>query len=121
MFNQSQAKGENQHTLLLDESLYPEDDAEIQRILRRLLMAAASSDIRQDLNVEDEYYSYLEQKETEVLIKDKIIAQKDAQLSQKDAQLSKSIKMLIGAGLPKEKVAENLGVDIETVKGMLDS
>ena len=91
-------------------------------------MAAASSDIRQDMNVEDEYYSYLEQKETEVLIKDKIIAQKDAQLSQKDAQLSqkdaqlsKSIKMLIGAGLPKEKVAENLGVDIETVKGMLDS
>ena len=149
VFNQSQANSENQHTLLLDESLYPEDDAEMQRILRRLLMAAASSDIRQDMNVEDEYYSYLEQKETEVLMKDKIIAQKDAQLSQKevqlsqkevqlsqkeaelsqkeaeisqkDTQLSKSIKMLIGTGLSIEKVAENLGVDVKTVKRILDS
>jgi hypothetical protein len=114
VFNQSQAKGENQHTLLLDESLYPEDDAEMQRILRRLLMAAANSDIRQDMNVEDEYYSYLEQKETEVLIKDKIIAQKDA-------QLSKSIKMLIGTGLSAEKVAESLGVDIKTVMSILNT
>jgi len=149
VFNQSQANSENQHTLLLDESLYPEDDAEMQRILRRLLMAAASSDIRQDMNVEDEYYSYLEQKETEVLMKDKIIAQKDAQLSQKevqlsqkevqlsqkeaelsqkeaelsqkDTQLSKSIKMLIGTRLSIEKVAENLGVDVKTVKRILDS
>lgn len=128
VFNQSQANGENQHTLLLDESLYPEDDAEMQRILRRLLMAAASSDIRQDMNVEDEYYSYLEQKETEVLMKDKIIAQKEAQLSQKEAQLSqkeaqlsKSIKMLLGTGLSIEKVAENLGVDTETVRSILDS
>ena len=85
------------------------------------VMAAASSDIRQDMNVEDEYYSYLEQKETEVLMKDKIIAQKEAQLSQKEAQLSKSIKMLLGAGLSIEKVAENLGVDTETVKSILDS
>ena len=107
---------------------YLMEDAKMQRILRRLLMAAASSDIRQDMNVEDEYYSYLEQKETEVLMKDKIIAQKDAQLSQKEAelsqkdtQLSKSIKMLLGAGLSIEKVAENLGVDVKTVKRILDS
>ena len=86
----------------------------MQRILRRLLMAAANSDIRQDMNVEDEYYSYLEKKETEVLIKDKIIAQKDA-------QLSKSIKMLIGTGLSAEKVAESLGVDIKTVMSILNT
>ncbi len=114
VFNQSQAKGENQHTLLLDESLYPEDDTEMQRILRRLLMAAANSDIRQDMNVEDEYYSYLEQKETEVLMKDKVIAQKDA-------QLSKSIKMLIDTGLSAEKVAESLDVDIKTVLSILNT
>ena len=88
VFDQSLANSENQHTLYLDDSLYPEDDAEMQRILRRLLMAAASSEMRQDMNVEDEYYSYLEQKETEVLMRDKVIAEKDAQLSQKDAQLS---------------------------------
>ena len=114
VFNQSLAKSENQHMLLLDESLYSEDDAEMQRILRRLLMAAASSDIRQDMNVEDEYYSYLEQKETEALMKDKIIAQKDA-------QLSKSLKMLIDAGVSMEDVAERLGVDIDIIRKLLDA
>jgi uncharacterized protein (DUF3084 family) len=122
----------------------------MQRILRRLLMAAVSSDIRQDMNVEDEYYSYLEQKETEVMMKDRIIAQKDAQLSQKDAQLSQkdaqlsqkdaqlsekdaqlsekdaqlsqkdaqlrtSIRLMLDAGLPPEKVSESLAVDIDTI------
>ncbi len=78
----------------------------MQRILRRLLMAAVSSDIRQDMNVEDEYYSYLEKKETEVMIRDKIIAQKDE-------QLRKSIKMLLDAGLTPEKVAQTLSIDID--------
>ena len=99
----------------------------MQRILRRLLMAAASSDIRQEMNVEDEYYSYLEQKETEVMIKDKIIAQKDVQLSQKDAQISekdaqlrKSINLLLNAGLSPEKVSAELAVDIDTIKKLTD-
>jgi len=145
VFDQSQANADtNEHTLLINEDRYAEEDTEMQRILRRLLMAAVSSDIRQDMNVEDEYYSYLEQKETEVMLKDKIIAQKDALLSQKDAQLSqkdaqlsqkdaqlsqkdaqlsrqetqlkRSMQLLLDAGLSPEKVAENLGVDIETVR-----
>jgi hypothetical protein len=134
IFDQSQTNADtNDHTIFIDENRYAEEDAEMQRILRRLLMAAVSSDIRQDMNVEDEYYSYLEQKETEVMMKDRIIAQQDAQLSQqkeqlsqKDAQLSQqkeqlsrqetqlraSIKMLLDAGLPPAKVAESLGIDV---------
>lgn len=120
VFDQSLANRENQHTLYLDDSLYPEDDAEMQRILRRLLMAAASSEMRQDMNVEDEYYSYLEQKETEVLMRDKVIAEKDAQLSQKDAQLKKTFRMLVQTGLSPEAIADSLSEDIDTVKKMMD-
>jgi len=137
IFDQSQTNADtNEHTIFIDEDRYAEEDAEMQRILRRLLMAAVSSDIRQDMNVEDEYYSYLEQKETEVMMKDRIIAQQDAQLSQqnvqlsqqkeqlsqKDAQLSRqetqlraSIKMLLDAGLSPAKVAENLGIDLTDI------
>ncbi len=103
-------------------------DAEMQRILRRLLMAAASSEMRQDMNVEDEYYSYLEMKETEVLMKDKVIAEKDAQLSQQQAQLSqqqaqlrKSIKMLLNAGQSLRDIAENLGLDEKIVTKLSES
>ena len=121
VFDQSLANRENQHTLYLDDSLYPEDDTEMQRILRRLLMAAASSEMRQDMNVEDEYYSYLEQKETEVLMRDKVIAEKDAQLSQKDAQLKKTFRMLVQTGLSPEAIAESLSEDIDLVKKMMDA
>ena len=120
VFDQSLANRENQHTLYLDDSLYPEDDAEMQRILRRLLMAAASSEMRQDMNVEDEYYSYLEQKEIEVLMRDKVIAEKDTQLSQKDAQLKKTFRMLVQTGLSPEAIADSLSEDIDTVKKMMD-
>ena len=101
VFDQSKTNADtNDHTIFIDEDRYPEDNAEMQRILRRLLMAAVSSDIRQDMNVEDEYYSYLEQKE---------------QLSQKEAQLRASIKMLLDAGLPPAKVAESLGIDVADI------
>ena len=137
VFDQSRTNADtNEHTIFINEDCYPEEDTEMQRVLRRLLMAAVSSDIRQDMNVEDEYYSYLEHKETEVMIKDKIIAQKDEELSQKDAQLSQqeaqlsqkdeeisqkdaqlraSIKLLLDAGLSPEKVAESLTIDIKQV------
>ena len=147
IFDQSQTTADtNDHTIFIDEDRYAEEDAEMQRILRRLLMVAVSSDIRQDMNVEDEYYSYLEQKETEVMMKDRIIAQQDAQLSeqkeqlsqqkkqlsqqkeqlsqqkeqlsQKDAQLSTSIRLLLDAGLSAEKVAESLAVDIDTIMAL---
>ncbi len=124
LFDQSRANAEtNEHTVFVEDDRYSEDDSEMQRILRRLLMAAVSSDVRQDMNVEDEYYSYLEHKETEVMMKDKIIAQKDEQLSQKDEQLSqkdaqlmKSIKLLLNAGLSPEEVAENLAVDVAVIR-----
>lgn len=135
VFDQSQTNADtNEHTIFINEDRYAEEDADMQRILRRLLMAAVSSDIRQDMNVEDEYYYYLEQKETEVMIKDKIIAQKDAQLSQKEAQLSEqqallskqearlkaSVKLLLDAGLSPAKVAESLDIDIDSVNALMN-
>jgi len=134
VFDQSQTNADtNEHTIFINEDCYAEEDADMQRILRRLLMAAVSSDIRQGMNVEDEYYFYLEQKETEVMIKDKIIAQKDARLSLKDAQLSEqqallsrqeerlrtSVKLLLDAGLSPAKVAESLDIDVDSVNALM--
>ena len=88
VFDQSQANEENQHTLLLDERRYDEDDRDMQLILRRLLEAAASSDMRYEMNVEDEYFSQLEKNETDLLVKDKEIAEQRAQLAEKNAELN---------------------------------
>ena len=132
IFDQTRKSAEDQHMLNLEDDLYPEEDTEMQHILRRLLMAATNADMRMDMNVEDEYYSIIEKQDTEILQRDRRIAeqrveiaakdeqlsqkdeqlsQKDEQLSQKDEQLRKSIKLLMQAGMTAEAIASSLNID----------
>ena len=101
VFDQSQANAANQHTLLIDDSRYSEDDPDMQRILRRLLEAAASTDMRYEMNVEDEYFSQLEKNETMLLLKDqeiaenkKKLAENKKQLAEKDVQITEQKELL---------------------------
>ena len=88
IFDQTYKNGSNQHMLDLDDSYYAEDDVEMQRILRRLIIAAADADMRMDMNVEDEYYSIIEKQDTDILMKTRELAEKSAQLNEKTAQLN---------------------------------
>ena len=143
IFDQTRKDVNNQQMLNIDDSLYPDDDVEMQHILKRLLMAATNAEMRMDMNVEDEYFSIIEKRDTEILQRDRRIAeqnveiadkdqklsqvakelsqkakelcQKDEQLSQKDEQLVASIRLLLQAGLAAEEIAEKLKVSIEFV------
>ena len=75
------------HYLNIDESLFVGDE-DMQAVLHRLLMAAADADMRQDMNVEDEYYSVIEKRDTEIALNAKKIAEQRVQLSEQQAQLS---------------------------------
>lgn len=146
IFDQSHKNSENQHILDLDDSVYAEDDIEMQRILRRLLIAASDVDMRMDMNVEDEYFSIIESRDTDIMIKTRELAektvlleqkeaqleqkdaqleQKDAQLEQKDAQLEqkqeqnlKLVKMLIESGMNPEEISKNTGLSIEDIEAL---
>ena len=111
--------------------------------MRRLASAAADPDVRQDMNVEDEFFSALEARDTTVMIlnkqieekraeleqkrteleqKDAQLEQKDAQLEQKDAQLeqkdkalSAMVKALKDAGIASGQIAQITGLDIEYI------
>ncbi len=87
IFDQTRKDDLNEHVLRLDERAYA-DDADMERILHRLTAAAADADMRQDMNVEDEYYSVIEKRDTEILMRDQQIAEQFAQLSQQEAQLT---------------------------------
>ena len=111
--------------LHLDDSLYPDDDVEMQHILRRLLMAATNAEMRMDMNVEDEYFSIIEKRDTEIMQRDwriakqnEEIANKNKELSQKDEQLRKSVKMLLQAHLSIEQIASSLGVSPTVVQDL---
>ena len=66
VFDQSKTDSENKQLLNIDEHSY-EDDADMMYVIHRLTAAAADADIRSDMNVEDEYFSAIEDRDTEIM------------------------------------------------------
>lgn len=87
VFDQTNKEKNNRQMVELDEANY-QDDADMQYILRRLIMASADAQLRQDMNVEDEYFQAIEDRDTAIMSRDKVIKEKDKQILQKDQQLS---------------------------------
>ena len=81
VFDQSRPVGSNQQTLCVDESFY-EDDADMLRIVHRLTAAAADAKVRHEMNVEDEYFSIIEERDTELLQRNQELAETKAQLKE---------------------------------------
>ena len=93
VFDQTQIEGDSQQVLTIDEDKYA-DDNEMMYVLHRLTAAAANSELRQDMNVEDEYYQAIEDRDTAIMQRDEMLKEKDEQLSQKIEQLSQKDEQL---------------------------
>ena len=63
-------------------------------ILHRLLAAASDSKLRQDMNVEDEYFSAIETRDTAIMKRDQRIAEQDALIKERSAQLEEKSAQL---------------------------
>ncbi|MCR4918736.1 MAG: hypothetical protein K5928_02830 [Prevotella sp.] len=102
IFDQTQVSQESQHYLRLDDAAYDAADSDMQPILHRLMKAALSVEMRQDMNVEDEYFSLIKEQEgklyglerdledtiRQLAEKKSLLAEKDGQLAEKDGQLA---------------------------------
>ncbi|WP_300694094.1 hypothetical protein [uncultured Bacteroides sp.] len=86
IFDQTKRARDNAQVLNIDEDKYS-GDAEMEYILHRLLSAASNAKLRQDMNVEDEYFSAIENRDTAIMMRDKKIAEQDAQIEEKNAQI----------------------------------
>ncbi|MCI6295719.1 MAG: hypothetical protein MR605_08200, partial [Bacteroidales bacterium] len=49
-------------------------DAEMQHIVHRLLAAASDAKLRQDMNVEDEYFMAIENRDTKIMMMEEQLA-----------------------------------------------
>ncbi|MDO5128898.1 MAG: hypothetical protein Q4D64_03140, partial [Prevotellaceae bacterium] len=85
VFDQTNKDGNNRQVLNIDEDTY-RGDAEMEHILHRLLVAASDAKLRQDMNVEDEYFSAIETRDTAIMRRDQRIAEQSAQLEEQSAQ-----------------------------------
>ena len=104
--------------LNIDENKY-EDDADMMYMLHRLTAAAADSEMRQDMNVEDEYYKAIEDRDTAIMKREKELKQKDEQLQQKSEQLKNVVKLLYSNGMDTLQIAKTTGISNDEVAAML--
>ncbi len=139
IFDQSLCDADDKRILRIDENKY-ENDADMEHILHRLTMAAADADMRQKMNVEELYFSAIEKRDTEILLRDRHIAEQKEQLNEQKVQLNeqkeqlneqkvqlkeqnemlqKTIKMLLQANMSPKDIAKSLGKDIEEIERFL--
>ena len=86
VFDQSRKDATDKQVLNIDERKY-EDDADMMYMLHMLTAAAADSDMRQDMNVEDEYYKAIEDRDTAIMQREKELKARNEQLRRKDEQI----------------------------------
>ena len=115
VFDQSKMDTEDTQVLKIDEEKYEGDD-DMLYMIHRLTAAAANSEMRQDMNVEDEYFKAIEDRDTAIMEREKELKEKDAQLTEKDAQLTKSIQLMLNAGLTIDAIAQATGVGFDKIK-----
>ena len=86
IFDQTRMDENDSRLLQIDDATYREDQ-DMERILHRLTMAAADADMRHRMNVEDEYFSVIEKRDTEILMRDRLLAEQKTQLAEQKTQL----------------------------------
>ena len=98
---------DNRQLVELDDANY-QDDADMQYILHRLLMASSDAQLRQDMNDEDIYIQPLEDRDTAIMSRDKVIKEKDQQILQQNQQLSEQSQQLSLKDQQLDRVREKL-------------
>lgn len=129
VFDQTHKDKKNRQVINIDEDLYAGDE-DMNRIIHRLLSAASDAKLRQDMNVEDEYFTAIENRDTAIMKRDQIIAEQNAQIAEQGAQIAEqdaqiaeqgvmlktTIQMLVSAGLSIEMIAVNMNITEDEVR-----
>ena len=105
------------------------------------------TDLRHRMDVEDEYFSVIEKRDTEIMLKDKKLAEQnvklaeqnvklaeqdvklaeqkvklaeqDERLKQQENMLRSSLRLFLQSGMSMEEVATKMGMDAEKLKQLL--
>jgi len=146
VFDQTNRDKADEQLLRLNADVYS-DDHDMQHILHRLTQAAADTDLRHRMDVEDEYFSVIEKRDTEIMLKDKKLAEQnvklaeqnvklaeqdvklaeqdvklaeqDERLKQQENMLRSSLRLFLQSGMSMEEVATKMGMDAEKLKQLL--
>lgn len=126
VFDQSRAEEGNTQLIDIDEKAFA-DDTDMMFLINRLTAAAADAEVRQDMNVEDEYFSEIERRDTDLMQQRQKLEKANAQIteqkeqiSEQKAQIASLAKALRDAGSSIEAIAKATGISAEQLKDILD-
>ena len=148
VFDQKKRTSKSQQIINLEEDMY-ESDPEMMRIVHRLSLATMSAEVRQEMNDEDEFYSVIEARDTQVMRLNKKLSEQQSKLSEqqsklseqqsklseqqsklseqqsllseKDSQIKTMAQVMQGNGVPLEIIARSMNKSIEEVEALLKS
>lgn len=125
VFDQTKRDERNQQILCLEVNNY-EDDSEMMYLLHRLSLATMSAEVRQEMNDEDEYYSAIEARDTQVMRLNETVSRQYAKINEQTARLNEQtaqIKSLVQAmlqnGMSIDVIAQTLNKNLEEVNAIL--
>lgn len=101
----------------IDESIYAGDE-EMSRIIARLHSAASDPRIRQEMNVEEEYFQAIENRDTAIMMRDQKIKEQNNQIAEQHEALIKAAKALKLSGVAIEQIASMTNLSVNEVKGL---
>lgn len=118
VFDQTLVADKNQHVISLDGKLY-EDDPDMMHLLHRLGLATMNADLRQEMNDEDEYFSAIEDRDTQLMEAKAKLSDLDAQLSDANAQIRSMAQAMYHNGVSLEVIAQSMNCRIDDLKALL--
>ena len=117
VFDQTLVDGDTQQVLKIDEDKFA-DDNDMLYVLHKLTAAAANSEMRQDMNVEDEYYKAIEDRDTAIMQRDKMLKERDCKMAQMDERLSQQSEQLSQHSEQLSQQSEQLSQQSEQLRNM---
>lgn len=117
VFDQSLKEKGNHQVLSVDEDKY-NGDLEMMHILHRLITAASDSKLRQDMNVEDEFFSAIENRDTALMQKDKTIAEQGETIAEQKEQIRSMVKAMSDNGMSIEMISNITKIPLDEISEM---
>ena len=121
VFDQSLKEKGNHQVLSVDEDKF-NGDLEMMHILHRLITAASDSKLRQDMNVEDEFFSAIENRDTALMQKDKTIAEQGETIAEQGEtiaeqkeQIRSMVKAMSDNGMSIEMISNITKIPLEEI------
>ncbi len=141
VFDQSQRDDSNQHIVRLDINNY-EGDSELMHLVHRLGLAAMSASVRQEMDDEDEFFSAIESRDTQLMQMNKRLSETTSQLNETTSQLNETtsqlnettsqlnettaqlkavVEVMLQNGMSVETIANTINKSADDVKDLLKS